>query len=122
LRLAVKGDTKDEEDANPRITLEVNARKKEEAIYDLLDKVVGSHQGTPGEARIRVDDLKVTQARFRFVFRSGRRGGKETLSFDVTHPYLCNLKQDPKHKLARNYLRRWGIDVSGSPETDPEAG
>ena len=53
---------------------------------------------------------------------SGRTGeGPETLSFDVTYPDLCNLKQDPKHKLARDYLRRWGIDVSGTTETDPEA-
>ncbi len=122
LRLAVRGETKGEENAKPRITLEVNASENQEAIWDLLDKVVRADQGTHGDARIRVDDLKVTQARFRFVFRSNRRDGKETLGFDVTYPDLCNLKQDPKHKLARDYLRRWGIDVSGSTETDSEEG
>jgi len=115
LRLAVKGETKSEEKANPRITLEVNASENQEAIWDVLDKVVG-------ERLIPPENVKVTQARFQFVFRSNRRGGTETLSFDVTYPDLCNLKQDPKHKIARNYLRRWGIDVSGSPETDSEAG
>lgn len=113
LRLAVKGNTRDEEDANPRIMLEVNARGKAEAVYDLLDRVVGKEQ-------MALDTLKVTQARFRFAFRSDRRGGTETLSFDVTYPDLCSLKQDPKHVIARNHLRRWGIDVSGSTETDSE--
>jgi hypothetical protein len=114
LRLAVSGGSRAEEETNPRMTLEVNARKNPEAIYDLLDRIVGE-RGIPPES------VRVTQARFRFVFRSSRRGGTETLSFDVTYPDLCSLKQDPKHKLARDYLRRWGIDVSGSTETDSEA-
>ena len=113
LRLAVKGDTRDEEQANPRVTLEVNARRNPEAIYDLLDKVLGKQQ-------IALENVTVTQARFQFVFRSNRRSGRETLSFDVTYPDLCSLKHDPKHEVARNYLRRWGIDVSGSAETGSE--
>ncbi len=97
LRLSVKGQTKEEEKANERITLEVNASGNQEAIWDLLDKVVG-------EQRMPLENVQVTQARFQFVFRSNRRGGTETLSFDVTSPDLCNLKQDRKHKLARDYL------------------
>jgi hypothetical protein len=113
LRLAVRAGTREEQQANPRITLEVNARRNAEAIYDLLDKVVGEQQ-------IALENVRVTQARFQFVFRSNRRGGRETLACDVTYPDLCNLKQNPKHKLARDYLRRWGIDLSGSSETGSE--
>ncbi len=114
LRLSVKGQTREEERANQRVTLEVNASGNQEAIWDLLDRVVG-------DRRIASENVQVTQARFQFVFRSNRRGGTETLSFDVTYPDLCSLKQDPKHKLARDYLRWWGIDVSGSTATDSEA-
>jgi len=115
LRLSVKGRKRSEEDANPRIMLEVNARKNPEAIYDLLDEVLD-------EQRISLDRVNVTQARFQFVFRSSRRrGGTETLSFDVTWPNLCSLKYDPKHEIARAYLKRWGIDVSGSATTSPES-
>ena len=115
LRLSVRGQTRDEERANPRITLEVNASANQEAIWDLLDKVAGDGQIAP-------ENVWITQARLQFVFRSNRRGGTETLNCDVTWPDLCNLKQDRKHKLARDYLRRWGIDVSGSTETNPETG
>ncbi len=121
LRLSVKGQTKEEEKANQRITLEVNASGNQEAVWDLLDKVIGADREKPDEARMRLDNLRVTQARFQFIFRSKQRGGTETLSFDVTFPDLCSLKQDPKHKLARDYLKRWGIDVSGSTDTDSEA-
>ena len=115
LRLSVTPNTRGEEDANPRITLEVNARKNPEAIYDLLDRVLG-------EQRLALDSVKVTQASFQFVFRSGRRrGGTETVNFDVTSPDMCSLKYDPKHEIARAYLKRWGIDVSGSTAAGSEA-
>ena len=114
LRLSLPRDKEDEKDVNPRLTVEVNAQGRADAIYDVLDR-------TLNEQRVSLDDVRVTQAGFQFIFRSHRRGGTEKLNFDVTYPNSCNLKQDPKHEIARGYLRRWGIDVSGSTERNPEA-
>jgi hypothetical protein len=110
LRLSLAGE------ANKRIVLEVNASENRDAIYDLLDEVVA-------EKRIPPHAVRVTQVGFQFVFRSATaKGGTETLNFDVTWPDLCSLKSDPHDEIAAKYLKKWGIDVSGSTARGPEAG
>jgi len=103
LRLKVMGK------GNKRIVLEANVRDAPEGVYDLLDEVTG-----PGGISLELVD--VTQVGFQFLFYAEGRRGTQTLNFDVTHPNSCSLKYDPKHEIAKKYLREWGIDVSGRTE------
>ena len=88
-----------------RIILEADARRDRNAVYDLLDDIVGSD-------KIPVELLTLTQVRLQLVFRGDAKRREKTITFDVTAPDLCSLKYDPKHEIAKKYLKSWGIDVS----------
>lgn len=103
LRLRVMGK------GNRRIVLEANVRDAPEGVYDLLDEVTSSDG-------ISLELVDVTQVGFQFLFYAEGRRGTQTLNFDVTYPNSCSLKYDPKHEIAKKYLREWGIDVSGSAQ------
>jgi len=94
-----------------RIIVEADSGRSDKAIYDLLDDVLA------GE-RIPKDRLKVTQAGIRITWKpeGGKRG--KTLTFDVSPPNSCSLKCEPRHDLAKKYLKIWGLDVSGNSEKD----
>ncbi|MCD6216383.1 hypothetical protein J7L05_00810 [bacterium] len=88
-----------------RLTLEADVRSNEHAVYDLFDDLLEDDMK---------DLVQVKQVGFQFKFRSDGRRGQNTLSFVVSNPNSISLKYDPKHLIARDYLKRWGIDVSGS--------
>ena len=97
---------------NTRITLEANAAEAPEAVYDLLDDVLASE-------RLSRDRLQVTATTLQLVFRPRADDRHRTLSFDVSYPDSCSLKYEPSHEVAKNLLKRWGIDVSGRAADDP---
>jgi hypothetical protein len=105
LRLNVMGQ------GNRRITLQADVRNNPKAVYDLLDDILAGN-------RIPRELLNVTQAGLQLVFRSDSDRRTQTLSFDVSFPNSCSLKYDPKHEIAKRYLKRWGLDVSGRAESD----
>jgi hypothetical protein len=100
MRLSVLGG------ANRRIILEADVRKNSQGVYDLLDEVLASK-------RISRHLLNVTQVGFQIVFLSEGARGTKTVNFEVSYPNSCSLKYEPKHEIAKKYLRQWGIDVSG---------
>jgi len=97
---------------NRRITLEADPTRNPKAVWDLLDDVMRG-------LRVRRDMLLVTQATIQIVFRTDDTGNTRSLAFSVSHPDSCSLKDDPGHDVARDLLKRWGLDVSGLPETHP---
>jgi hypothetical protein len=60
-------------------------------------------------AKLPLTELLVSQARLSFKFRgqNGKRG--KTLTFEVTYPDRCNLKDQGYDEVARKYLAKWGI-------------
>lgn len=94
-----------------RIIIEADSYKTNQAVYDLLDNILASSQ-------IPVERLKVTQAGLRITWKP--EGGKrsKTLSFDVSLPNSCSLKCEPRHEIAKMYLKKWSIDVSGNSKKD----
>ncbi len=72
-----------------------------QAVHLLLDEVL--------DRRNVLDEALISQAKLRFTFRpeDGRR--QKTLTFDVTYPDRCALKDDRFDQIAKKYLKRWGI-------------
>jgi hypothetical protein len=86
-----------------RIILEASASKaKPGAVYDLLDIALNKET-------IPVDTLFLSQVKFQFVFaaRDGKR--EKRLTFEVSHPNRCTLKDDPYDQIAKKYLKLWKI-------------
>ena len=83
-----------------RITFESDARRKRGDIYDLMEKSLN-------QARMDAEAVNVTRAVLDVVFATGER--PKTVSFYVSHPDICSLKDTPEHLKLKDYLRRWGI-------------
>ena len=86
-----------------RIILEASASKaKPGVVYDLLDIAVNKE-------KVPVDTLFLSQVKFQFVFaaRDGKR--EKRLTFEVSHPDRCTLKDDPHDQIAKKYLKLWKI-------------
>jgi len=105
LRLKVMGR------GNGSITLEAGAADAPLALHDLIDDIV-----TGG--RIPRELLNVRSAGLRFTFRLAEDGKPRKINVNVSLPNLCSLKhdQDRCHEVARDCLRRWGIDISDRPD------
>lgn len=61
------------------------------------------------KTKVPLTELQVSQARLSFRFRglNGKRG--KTLTFEVTYPDRCNLKDHGHDAVAKKYLSKWGI-------------
>jgi hypothetical protein len=63
------------------------------------------------EEKVPLDDVRVTSATLRFLFRKTvrRRGGSMTI--DIAAPNICNLRSQPPDRadVARRHLRMWRI-------------
>ncbi len=96
-----------------KIIIDADSNRTRHAVYDLLDDVLA------GE-RIPRERLKITQAGIRITWKpvGGKRG--RTLTFDVSIPNSCSLKCEPKHEIAKRFLKKWGIDVSGRLKQDTQ--
>jgi len=84
--------------------LVLSARPPEGApgIHALIDEAVNT-------SKFPLSKLQVSQAKISMRFRGtdGRRG--KTLTFEVTYPDRCNLKDTGKDAVAKRYLKKWGI-------------
>lgn len=90
-----------------RITLEACADRNPDAIYDLLDDVLA------GE-RITRDLLQMVSGSLQIAFKpKGTDKRRRKLTFSVSEPNSCSLKYEERHLVAKDLLKRWGIDVSG---------
>ena len=71
-------------------------------IHTLIDEAVNT-------SNFPLSQLQVSQAKISLRFRGtdGRRG--KTLTFEVTYPDRCNLKDTGKDAVAKRYLKKWGI-------------
>jgi len=101
LRLDLPTDPK--KGTSRRITLSATSlRTAPNAVYMLLGDAIDLK-------RIKLKDVLLAQAKLTFVFRprDGKRGKR--LTFEVTYPDRCTLKDDRYDQIARRYLKVWGI-------------
>ncbi|HNS21859.1 MAG TPA: hypothetical protein PKH24_15250 [Sedimentisphaerales bacterium] len=98
LRLDVPGT------GNRRITFEASNPNDGKAVYKLIDSALAKQNLSP-------DDGIIAKARFQLKFagRDGKKG--KSLTFEISVPDRCTLKDDPLDQIAREYIEKWGFVV-----------
>jgi len=100
-----------------KVLLEEGDVSNPDGIYDLLDEITADEAaGKPGLQRAL---LNVTRVELQMVFRR-ERGRDKTLTFAISWPDSCNLKDKPEHLIARKYLKRWGLELYATSQDTPE--
>jgi len=72
------------------------------AIYELIRDVIAPY-------RLAMNEIRIGRAKICFTFRPIDNDRPKTLTFEVSYPDRCTLKDDAHDQIARKYLRRWGI-------------
>lgn len=94
---------------NPRkrITFETGPKDPKVAIHDFMDTSLH-------EQRLPLSMVNVTSAVIQMVFENTNGKGRDTktLSFRISHPNSCNLKDSPEELLAKKYLKEWNLERS----------
>ncbi|MDD5050957.1 MAG: hypothetical protein PHV93_04465 [Candidatus Pacebacteria bacterium] len=87
---------------NRRITLEASPSNEEQPVYALIEKALN-------KSHIPLEKALITRAKIQinFAARDGKKG--KSLTFEISHPDRCTLKDDPIHQIAKKYLERWGF-------------
>lgn len=99
LRLSVIGN------ARNRVTFDVTPNGATDEIYDFMAKSL--HEQRLPMAMVNVSSA-VLQVRFDNTDGKGR--STKTVTFRISHPDSCNLKDKPEHLVVKQYLKRWGIE------------
>ena len=95
LRLVVIGN------ARHRITLEGDPGGERGDIYDLIKNALN-------QEKLPLSAVNVTHASIRMLFAMGQKRPK-SVSFEISFPDRCNLKDNAQHRKAKAYLKQWGI-------------
>ncbi len=84
-----------------RILFEIGGRNSRKSAIDLVAEALN-------EVRLPRDTFRVTQAGFQAVFENETKRGK-TVSFTITAPAGCSLRDSDEDMILRRCLRDWGI-------------
>lgn len=109
LRLAVLGRRAD------RVTIEADTSEDRLAVYDLLDDTLG-RQGT----RIPLSLVNVTRVKLQARFSPDGRRGRNTKTFELTHPNGCSLEHQGRDAVIRACLAASGIETAPAPADEDE--
>ena len=86
-----------------RIVLLANASpQRPKALYDLMDRALNK-QNVP------LDSVTISQAKLRIAFKAQPGHRAKTLTFEISIPDRCTLKDDPHDQVAKKYLRLWKL-------------
>ncbi len=86
------------------ISLSVSPDGPKEEIYDLIDQIFKP-------PHMPLSNLNLSSVGIQMQFdKYGPRRRSKKLSFKVSHPDSCNLKDSPEELIAKKYLRIWGIE------------
>ena len=86
-----------------RITVSANSLPEApKAVYRLLHEAINKEH-------VRLGEVHISQAKFRMAFEPTDGQRPRTLTFDVTYPDRCTLRDDPYDQVAKKYLKEWGI-------------
>lgn len=84
-----------------RILFETTGRNSRKSAIDLVAEALN-------EVRLPRDTFRVTQVGFQAEFESGRKQPKK-VSFTITAPAGCSLRDSDEDMILRRCLRAWGI-------------
>ena len=87
-----------------RIIFEASSPSDGKAIYRLIDRALAKE-------KLSLDSMIVAKARLQFKFagRDGKKG--KTLTFEISTPDRCTLKDDPMDQIAKKYVD-WRVPLS----------
>ena len=90
---------------NRRVTFEASSPRAEQPVHTLIEQALN-------KAKVPLDTALVAKAKlqFKFASREGKRG--KSLTFEISIPDRCTLKDDPLDQIAKKYIEQWGL-VSG---------
>jgi hypothetical protein len=90
---------------NRRITLEATPSNDEQPVYTLIEKALN-------KSNILLDKALITKVKIQITFaaKDGKKG--KSLTFEISSPDRCTLKDDPLDQIAKKYIEMWGL-VSG---------
>jgi hypothetical protein len=90
-------------DRSRRITLETRDGEAHD-VRRMVDECLDDEQ-------VPLDDVRVTSATMRFLFRRTGRRRSGSMTIDVSAPNTCNLRSQPAERaeVARRHLRMWRI-------------
>ncbi len=90
---------------NRRITLEAGPSNDGQPVHSLIEKALN-------KSNIPLDNAVIAKAKIqiKFAARDGKKG--KSLTFEISNPDRCTLKDDPLDQIAKKYLEKWGF-VSG---------
>lgn len=88
-----------------RVTFECDPKGNREAIYDLIE-------GTLDADRRPLSTLNVSSVVIRMQFEriEAEETRRTVLSFRLSYPDSCNLKDSPEELIAKKYLREWNLE------------
>jgi hypothetical protein len=88
---------------NPRrrITLEGDTKSGRDDLYDLMEEALNNE-------RLPLSVVNVTHTSIQMLFANGDKAPK-SLTFEISFPHYCNLRDTRQHRKAKAYLKRWGI-------------
>ncbi len=88
-----------------RITFEADPKESKDAVHDLMATALH-------ERRLPLSMVDVRSAAIRMVFENtdGRGRSTKTLTFRISAPDSCNLKDSPEALIAKKYLKDWKIE------------
>lgn len=102
LRLAVIGS------GRRRITLEAgDPTGSRDAVYELMETALDARHLPLSMVNVNSAVIKIT-----FENGDGASPKRKTLTFRISFPNSCNLKDSPADLVAKKYLREWGIERS----------
>ena len=84
-----------------RILFDAGSGDHARSVHDLMDEAIN-------EMKLPREKLSVTQATFHAAFETGRKRPK-SVSFTITHPAGCTLRDSDEDLTLRRCLRRWQI-------------
>lgn len=88
-----------------RITFEVDPKGSKDELYQLIDKAL--HKRELPLAMVNVSSATI---QVRFDNTSGRGRSTKTVSFTISYPNSCSLRDKPEHMTIKAYLKRWKIE------------
>ncbi len=85
-----------------RLTFEDGSNETGQPIYDFIEKALD-------QENIPLQRVKAVKARIQIEFDgiNGKKG--KTVTFEISTPDRCTLKEDPLHQVAKKYLEEWGL-------------
>ncbi len=87
---------------NRRLTFEASGKSEGQPVHKLIEQALN-------KVKIPLDNTTVARARLQFKFK-GREGKKgKTLTFEISIPDRCTLKDDPFDQIAKKYIEKWGF-------------